>query len=421
MDEHYNKDQYWIIANLDKRQRLDTFGTLKLWDILVNNLAEDLVELLQIPHVRPVSFSNFHIEGAKMKWYVPINPKGRSFYLSITSSDNKLISLPETLINALSKLLDDESQISLALTHGYFFRLLAPTVREIIIKREAPWAYDRLAVVGDYAKSFSLGESHILITPTRFKQVPVSYSQINQEEVKLLYRLLCYSEKLKVRESTEAVLRNHTKKEYVRDSALAKSEYAYSLGEVICVKTLFTDNCSGAEGLKLKGDWVTDRFDIATIKDIDREWNDVSQDAIELLAKATKRKRESSLRAGICNRKRRISEVFMGDDLAMLVTVKIPLATTLWQRLARHMDEHAIVFLPYVIEALAGKNRNASEIAHNWAVEVLKFIQGKPNPITRTYLYLTKDRLLAFYTDRNLGERAWYSLESSIKKIKDDC
>jgi hypothetical protein len=222
----------------------------------------------------------------------------------LDSSENNLTRLSQELIDAIIQSLDDQSKVSLALTAGYFFRLLAPAVCKIVITGEAPWANDRLAVVGDYAASFPLGIEHYPTTTITPGQLcSIWYSQINQAEVQLLYRLLCYLGRSRVRESTEAVLRNLDQGEYVRDSALADSEYAYSLGEVICILTQFTDDSSGTEGLDLVGDWVADRFDIATIDDVDEEWTDVSQCAISLLAMATGEKKKDGKRAGTCSRK----------------------------------------------------------------------------------------------------------------------
>jgi hypothetical protein len=161
--------------------------------------------------------------------------------------------------------------------------LLAPAVREIIIKGASPWANDRLAVVGDYAESFPIGIQHIPKTSIVPRQLcSIWRSNISSQDVELLYRLLGYQESS---QAAEIVLRNLDKQQYVWNSALADSNLGkYSLGEIICIQTLFTDDSSGTEGLELKGNWVANRFDIATIEEIDDNWTDVSKDAIEMLS-----------------------------------------------------------------------------------------------------------------------------------------
>lgn len=63
--------QSWEIVNLDKRQALDT--ETRLWEILVNGAAEGLADLLQVPQIRRLSFSNFDVKDAKTKWYVRLS------------------------------------------------------------------------------------------------------------------------------------------------------------------------------------------------------------------------------------------------------------------------------------------------------------------------------------------------------------
>lgn len=63
--------------------------------------------------------------------------------------------------------------------------------------------------------------------------------------------------------SSSYILRNLTKRLFVRDSVLARSpRYRYSLGEVLCTRVLWTQDPSGTMGLGCRGKWAGDRFDI---------------------------------------------------------------------------------------------------------------------------------------------------------------
>lgn len=85
------------------------------------------------------------------------------------------------------------------------------------------------------------------------------------------------------------VLRNLTTKEYVVDEVVAKSDYAFSLGQVIVVSSLWTDDYTGTENLDVKGKWAGHRFDIASIRDVAGEdWEDVTSNAIKLLEDSTR-------------------------------------------------------------------------------------------------------------------------------------
>ena len=85
----------------------------------------------------------------------------------------------------------------------------------------------------------------------------------------------------------EAVLRNLSAKQYIRDSVLASSDYGYSLGEAVCIRMHWTDDPSGTDGLGCWGDWIGHRFDIVLMRDSDiakelAGWEDVSDTAVTL-------------------------------------------------------------------------------------------------------------------------------------------
>lgn len=94
--------------------------------------------------------------------------------------------------------------------------------------------------------------------------------------------------------SSPAVLRNLTTKVYVVDETVAKSEYAFNLGEVIVTSSQWADDPWPPEhGLGCEGRWAGHRFAIATVVDATGgEWRDVSNIAVhtlEIAIQVTKR------------------------------------------------------------------------------------------------------------------------------------
>ncbi len=68
---------------------------------------------------------------------------------------SRFVNMPQELVNKIVAYLGEGVETAcLALTCGYFFRLLAPAVRSALIKDAAPWAGDRLIFVGDYAEDY---------------------------------------------------------------------------------------------------------------------------------------------------------------------------------------------------------------------------------------------------------------------------
>lgn len=228
-----------------------------------------------------------------------------------------------------------EDVIYLSLTCVYFFQLLGSVVQRILAEDTAPWAGDRLIFVGDYADRLDLGDICTSEELRQFKENEGKYGgnplysitedrimcntdelakadpdelsgdymrqagaleqrvreQLTPEDLELFHRLaaIVKDKQLSAGHSDRvSVLRNLTAKKYIRDDAIANSDYAYSLGEVIAVLTIWTNDGSGTRGLDNLSEWAGRRFDIATMADVSEEgWTDVSQLAIERLRKGT--------------------------------------------------------------------------------------------------------------------------------------
>ncbi|TKA83103.1 hypothetical protein B0A55_00872 [Friedmanniomyces simplex] len=296
--------QYWRIVNIDKAQALRNREGLKLWELLSNCEAEQLVDLLKVPKLRLYHFG------------------------------------PATVANARAK--------SLALTCSYFFRLLAPAVAQSVVECEAPWAGNRLITVGDYANGvpcflspedvraiaargadeseWDLEEDAETIerNPLYAMKTEEVSDRLDTDEISVEYRgpwceFAAYRRRwgipLRIRRLVHlrlsaaevglldrlslppdfgthhgAVLRCLELKEYVRDDFIACSEYAYSLGEVLSCFTRWTDDGES-------GRWAGRRFDITVQQHVDDRWRDVSEEAVEWLRDSNLEPRADGKRA----------------------------------------------------------------------------------------------------------------------------
>ena len=252
---------------------------------------------------------------------------------------SRLVSLPQELIDRIIELASDEDvedTFTLAITCTYFFRLIGPSLRKPLLREAAPWAGDRLIFLGDYADSVpdivKNGDDWTGPWPREPPQDEDYGDELNEDE-ELLFNLkegypprpqkaayvtnVCYrigdnmpdqalfdrllpllkgqwaidaepgaqdSTSPARKEPGEYVLRNLNAREYVRDSVLANSEYAYSLGEVVCTHIHWTDDSSGTADLGVHGRWAGHRFDIVRLTEFAaEEWVDVSESALDNL------------------------------------------------------------------------------------------------------------------------------------------
>lgn len=121
--------------------------------------------------------------------------------------------------------------------------------------------------------------------------------RLSRDDLQLFDRLTAILRRAQVsseQEKNVPVLRILTARKYVRDDVVAKSDYAYSLGEIVAVLTVWThedvyiDYSAVPAGVPYgNGPWAGHRFDIATMEDVSEEgWTDISQFAVERLGQA---------------------------------------------------------------------------------------------------------------------------------------
>ncbi|KAK7217806.1 hypothetical protein V2G26_005809 [Clonostachys chloroleuca] len=314
--------QYWKLVNIDKRKVLAHDSGLKLLEMLGDRALEPLVGLLRRPQWVPYFASSYEIQSCKLK-----------------SLQSPLIALPQEVIEQIvSLLVEDEGDgggggelICLSLTCSYFFRLLGSRLQKLLAEDEAPWAGDRLILVGDYANGIPEG----VVTETERTQLladgrnPLYYS-IEQEfaekdavfdrsrydsiEIEYSGSLFSHLQK-RIGSAPECknainliddvlqhiptdanghppkkavLLRNLATKEFVLDDTIAQSSMKpYSLGEVLGTFIVWTEDASGTQSLETPGRWAGHRFDIGCFEDVAKEgWKDVSDEAVQNLEAA---------------------------------------------------------------------------------------------------------------------------------------
>ncbi|KPM41406.1 hypothetical protein AK830_g5137 [Neonectria ditissima] len=324
--------QHWKLVNIDKKRQLFnhaklnlfSHGQLQLREFLLNGIAEQLVGLLRVPRWSAFNISNEDIFASKLK-----------------SATSPLVSLPQEIVDLVVSALacsGGEHVICLSLTCSYFFRLLSSSNQTLLIRDVAPWAGDRLILVGDFAEGIpagiasddehrewtQLGENPLYDLPDAHvgenlpPEMPhwmrkgmverphmlISHVQERLKEddgdlqlcARLMQMLTTQSHDTEPSKH-QSVLRNLTTKEYILDETIAKSQFAYSLGEVLATFSLWTEEPSGTQSLGCKGIWAGHRFDIATLGEVTEEWTDLSAKAIENLARGTQRPKKDGKRS----------------------------------------------------------------------------------------------------------------------------
>ncbi|KAK2599877.1 hypothetical protein N8I77_011597 [Diaporthe amygdali] len=309
--------QYWKLVNIDRQEELlNNGGGRKLVEILGGGSLEQLVELIRNPKWIPFRSSISHLHASKSN-----------------STGSSLLGLPQEVIDMIVSNLSSgspESAIHLSLTCVYFFRLLGPVIQSILAEDTAPWAGDRLIFVGDYADGLNIEgfctseEIHQFEeNEEEYNNNPLYYlakdrvmctmdecvkdeidpdddlrqagtleqrvrERLKRDDLQLFHRLAAIAKRTHLSANhykNPPVLRILTAKKYVRDDAIAQSDYAYSLGEVVAVLAQWTGDASGTMDLNRVGEWAGQRFDIATIADVSEEWTDISHVAVENLRK----------------------------------------------------------------------------------------------------------------------------------------
>ncbi|KAI7184981.1 hypothetical protein KC316_g10922 [Hortaea werneckii] len=126
--------QYWEIINIDHRHVLLNHQGLKLPEILHNRIPEMLVDLMKVPPLKNLRFASAAVGGARSR--------------AIARNEGcRLLALPQEILDGITPYIQEALDVlCLALSHSYFFRILADRVRAAVIADEAPWA-------GDYATS----------------------------------------------------------------------------------------------------------------------------------------------------------------------------------------------------------------------------------------------------------------------------
>ncbi|KLO15823.1 hypothetical protein SCHPADRAFT_902047 [Schizopora paradoxa] len=299
--------QYWKIVNIDKKRQVYNPGGLKLCEILYSRSAEQLVGLLRRRPKLRFRIPSHCIQSSKIASSssplikLPQEIIDAIVFLLYDNRDSRLdlICLSMTcsyFFRLMVKLLQDlivedfcpwpgdrlifigdyaanyPEGIATAAEEAEWGQLGKNVLYNLPTKISAEGRNARiksywppsepLEVWGALLESaeerlqFSLQK---MVTYGSYEGFEAAYSESRQcvERFKRLIDILLESPPRGDDEPSEAglpVLRNLTTKQYVRDDALAQSEYAYSLGEVVVVYTLWTSDPTGTEGLGCKGE-----------------------------------------------------------------------------------------------------------------------------------------------------------------------
>ncbi|PWI64095.1 hypothetical protein PCL_12678 [Purpureocillium lilacinum] len=294
--------QYWELVNIDKQAQLRSGLASNFWEYLMYTPTEQLVGLLRKCHWIRFSVPRENIRVAKIKHRssAPIRP-------------------PQEIIDRIAHFVAsdraDVDLVCLALTCSYFVRLLGPAVQVTLRRDRGPWAGDRLVFLGDngclawvhpevsgipfgcttaegrFARRSIRGDSQPIdgygLLPSDVKR-RLKGERGGLRRFRRLLRMLTL-EPSGIAGDMKPVLRNLTTMEYVRDEALAESEFAYSLGEIIMVQTIWTGDSKDIGRLGgTKARWAGHRFDVSVMAEVtgNAGWTDVSDEAVQRITTA---------------------------------------------------------------------------------------------------------------------------------------
>ncbi|KAL2689446.1 hypothetical protein Neosp_003500 [[Neocosmospora] mangrovei] len=316
--------QDWKLINIDKKRQLRHVGQPKLLDILKSTSGEQLVGLLANP-----SWLRFQIPAEKA---IPAKKRNH---------DSPLVNLPQNIIDSIVALLyecrNDADLICLSVTCSYFFRLISHLIQAAISEDIGQWAGDRLILIGERAVGYppeiatvlerfqwdsdgtnplyemgeqAVAEGHHSTLASLVKEQPFEVwgraldnvrERLDQKQevslpFKRLMKLLMHNPHFPS-SHRPAVLRNLTTKQFISDDALARSNFSYSLGEVLLCYITWGEEAAQDERVRLpmKGEWAGHRFDITTREKVSG-WDDVSQQVIKRMMMATREERKTGRR-----------------------------------------------------------------------------------------------------------------------------
>ncbi|KAK3655022.1 hypothetical protein LTR22_010490 [Elasticomyces elasticus] len=231
---------HWKVFALNKRQSLLQHSFLKFIEILMNNAAEPLVDILKVPELRMYTVNNAAVaiaraRGTEAPWAGQRIITASDWGCGIPSCVPK-----ETIRRIASEGMSKEEwspgQNAEAKRSYYLYNMKALEITDCIGIR-------RLA-----------------------------HLRMSADDVALLGRLTCPPVP---HAPYQAVLRCVDLEEFVRDDVVASSEFPYSLGEVLCCFTAWSDGGHAR--------WAGSRCDITSLQHVDDSWKDVSEEAVSHL------------------------------------------------------------------------------------------------------------------------------------------
>lgn len=268
--------QYWKILNIDRQETLRNKAGLKLWEIVHNDTAQQLVPLL----ARPTFFQCKVLSDQESADAA----QSATTRKGLTSNIGRLGKLPNELFIILTGFLTDFDALFLGLTCRIMWLTLQTRIQEALIAYAAPWSGHHILTLGDYAETLppnmqtetkddeavnndedqspatASSNGHAIYNYAEARPSNPSFLEIGLDPLDAAL-LRAHIRPLFDFAHDEGgyVLRNLSKHEYVRGNALVelggsttKSQQPFiqpvGFGELIAVRTQWTDDPSGTIG-----------------------------------------------------------------------------------------------------------------------------------------------------------------------------
>ena len=263
-----------------------------------------------------------------------IAPAPSNLFQTLSVHTSRLANLPQELFNRILHYLDDGvGLICLALACRYFLSIMEKQITNILVSDAAPWAGERIILLGDYAADLPEGllneseqlelshhkggdiDSNEEYEPSLYFFANDYYREAQRKKIfetvlprlngaeKTLFNQLYPNDSTTRENLTDQVwiLRNLSKHEYVRADAIASLSPEHTskgpflepvgFGQVIMTQVQWTSDGSGTIA-PLKGRWAGDCFDITTLNESvlacrdENAWEDVSSRVLKVVDKA---------------------------------------------------------------------------------------------------------------------------------------
>ncbi|KAJ6488937.1 hypothetical protein C8R45DRAFT_1143212 [Mycena sanguinolenta] len=315
--------QRWKPVNLDKRESYGSWGLLDKG--LFNGSPHCLNQNLRVPGPPPLPACDMLLFPFKPgALYDEADKRAATYFPQAAVQLSALVNLPVELIQEIHYDLEDiRDIICLSVTCQPLWEVGRREIyRRLMLLTQAPsWAGDRIICVGEYLQNNDIpdhiltseekeeftrqrpaphSERHYTLYSYPFRKLRSGHAEFSIDEFLIPAKLPChvYNSLLSMvnfpyttsqpTKSAMAILRNLSRHQYVRESALgrwqARSKKA-GFGEIVISRICRSSYPSASTGYT-HGVWAGDRFDIVSsewLEGLDNDaglWTDVSEEVL---------------------------------------------------------------------------------------------------------------------------------------------